>query len=428
SDIASWVKELFSQEQGLQDVWVEGEVSGCRLAASGHCYLTLKDDRSAISAVMFRVPLSRLRFQLQDGMVILAHGKLEFYGDRGQTQLILDSAQPSGVGALYLAFEQLKARLDAEGLFAPHLKRALPFLPRRVAVVTSEAGAALRDVIQVVRRRCPTVGVVVAHAPVQGTVSPAKLILSLRRAGTLPEVDVVLLVRGGGSLEDLAAFNDETLARTIRACPVPVVTGIGHETDYTIADFAADMRAATPSQAAELAVPSRADLLNQLLQLRQRLVSGLPDFPAQRHSLRELRDRLDGAVAREAAAKRERLTVARDRLDRQSPSLQLPLMQQRLDDRRDRLDQALRNGLARTAADLGARRAELEAMSPLRVLARGYSLARTMEGEVLTSVSGLVPGRRLVTMFADGTATSAVVAVDSTPVLAGEPGRGGDDA
>ncbi|GAC1332899.1 MAG: exodeoxyribonuclease VII large subunit [Candidatus Dormibacteria bacterium] len=409
SDLASWIKEVFSQEQGLQDVWVEGEVSGCKVAASGHCYFTLKDQRSGINAVMFRLAMSRVRFQIQDGMVILAHGKLEFYGDRGQTQLILDTAQPSGIGAMYLAFEQLKNRLEAEGLFAAALKRPLPFLPRRVAVVTSEAGAALRDVIKVLRSRCPTVGVVVAHAPVQGTVSPAKLILSLRRAGSLRDVDVVLLVRGGGSLDDLAALNDEELARTIRACPVPVVTGIGHETDFTIADFAADLRAATPSQAAELAVPSLQDLRRQQRQLRQRLLASLPDFPGQRLSLDALRGRLEGAVERELGSKRERLVYARDRLDRQSPVLQVPLMQQRLDDRRDRLDQVLRRGLDRAAADLRSSRAELEALSPLRVLGRGYSLARTEDGRVVTSAAALSDGDTLVTMFADGRARSRVL-------------------
>jgi len=423
SDLASWIKEVFSQEQGLQDVWVEGEVSGCKVAASGHCYFTLKDQRSGINAVMFRMAMSRLRFQLQDGMVILAHGKLEFYGDRGQTQLILDTAQPSGVGAMYLAFEQLKSRLEAEGLFAAALKRPLPFLPRRVAVVTSEAGAALRDVVTVLRSRCPTVGLVVAHAPVQGTVSPAKLILSVRRAGSLRDVDVVLLVRGGGSLDDLAAFNDEVLARTIRACPVPVVTGIGHETDFTIADFAADLRAATPSQAAELAVPSLQDLQRQLRQLRQRLEASLPDFPSQRQLLGDLGERLKGAVERELGAKRERLVYARDRLDRQSPVLQVPLMQQRLDDRRERLDQALRRGLDRAAAELRSNRAELEALSPLRVLGRGYSLARTVDGQVVTSAAALEAGQELVTMFADGRATSRVLETVMT-AAAQEVGNG----
>ncbi|MEA2683400.1 MAG: exodeoxyribonuclease large subunit [Chloroflexota bacterium] len=425
SDVAGWVKEVFTQEQGLQDLWVEGEVAGCKIAASGHCYFTLKDDRAALQAVMFRVALSRVRFQMQDGMVILAHGKLDFYGDRGQTQLILDAAQPSGVGALYLAFEQLKAKLDAEGLFAAHLKRQLPYLPRRVAVVTSEAGAAMRDVIKVIRRRCGIVGVVVAHAPVQGLVSPTKLILSLQRAAALPEVDVVLLVRGGGSLEDLASFNDEKLARAIRACPVPVVTGIGHETDFTIADFAADVRAATPSQAAELAVPDLADMRRHLLQLRHRLDSSLPAFGRQRDLLRELRDRLDGAVAREAATKRERLESATARLSRQSPGLQLPLMRQRVDDRVERLDAALRVGLERARAQLVAGRAQLEALSPLRVLGRGYSLARTEDGVVVTSVARLEVGQRLVTVFADGRAVGELVSVEKVPARAG---REDDDA
>ena len=419
SDVASWIKEVFSQERGLQDIWVEGEVAGFKMAASGHCYFTLKDDRAAISAVMFRVATSRLRFQVQEGMVILAHGRLEFYGDRGQTQLILDAAQPSGVGALYLAFEQLKNKLDAEGLFDARLKRPLPFLPRRVAVVTSEAGAAMRDVIKVIRRRCPIVGVVVAHAPVQGQISPAKLILSLKRAGTLPEVDVVLLVRGGGSLEDLAAFNDEVLARTIRACPVPVVTGIGHETDFTIADFAADLRAATPSQAAELVVPSLADMGRHLLQLRHRLDGSLPDMPRQRQALLELRDRLDGAIGREVAAKRERLDFARQRLTRQSPGLQLPLMRQRVDERSERLDAALRAGIERARADLRASRGQLDALSPLRVLGRGYSLARTEDGRVVTSVAGLQPGQRLVTQFGDGSALGEIVSVEKSATMIG---------
>ncbi|MFN2466068.1 MAG: exodeoxyribonuclease VII large subunit [Candidatus Dormibacteria bacterium] len=419
SDLASWIKELFSQERGLQDVWVEGEVAGLKIAASGHCYFTLKDERAGINAVMFRTALSRVRFQMQDGMVVLAHGRLEFYGDRGQTQLILDAAQPSGVGAMYLAFEQLKARLEAEGLFAAHLKRQLPLMPRRVAVVTSEGGAALRDVIKVIRRRYPIVGVLIAHAPVQGAVSPTKLILSLRRAAARPEVDVVLLVRGGGSLEDLAAFNDEQLARAIRACPVPVVTGIGHETNFTIADFAADVRAATPSQAAELAVPSLADLRRHLLQLHHRLDTSLPEFGRQRQLLVELRDRLDGAVTREAANKRDRLETASARLQRQSPALQLPLMRQRVDERRERLDAALRAGLERAAAELRGSRSQLEALSPLRVLGRGYSLARTEEGGVVTSVRGLRRGQRLVTLFADGSVTGELVSIEERPVAAG---------
>mgnify|MGYP003622942676 CR=1 FL=1 len=417
SDVASWIKEVFSQDRGLQDIWVEGEVASFKMAASGHCYFTLKDDRAALSAVMFRMATSRLRFQIQEGMVILAHGRLEFYGDRGQTQLILDAAQPSGVGALYLAFEQLKAKLDAEGLFDVRLKRTLPFLPRRVAVVTSEAGAAMRDVIKVIRRRCPIVGVVVAHAPVQGQISPAKLILSLRRAGSLPEVDVVLLVRGGGSLEDLAAFNDEVLARTIRACPVPVVTGIGHETDFTIADFAADVRAATPSQAAEIAVPSLVELRRHVLQLRHRLDASLPDVGRHRQALKEMRDRLDLAVAREATAKGDRLDRACERLERQSPGLQLPRLGQRVDERRERLDAALRAGLERARSDLRASRGQLDALSPLKVLGRGYSLARTEDGRVVTSVVGLRPGQRLATQFADGTALGELLSIEKSPTM-----------
>jgi len=394
-DVAEFIEEVLSDHPGLQDVWVEGEVAECTVSRQGHCYLTLKDERASLQAVAFRLTFSRFNFQVQPGMMLLVHGKVQLYRDRGQVQLILDSAQPAGVGDLFLAFEQLRKRLEAEGLFDPGVKRPLPGFPRRVGIVTSEAGAALRDVLKVLRRRCPVVPALLAHAPVQGEVAAAALVRSLRRVAVRPGVDVVLLVRGGGSIEDLASFNDEQLARAIRSCPVPVVVGVGHETDYTIADFAADVRAATPSMAAEMAVPDLADLRRLVLERRQRL--GL-------------------AVTHEVAAKQERMRSARERLGRQSPVRRLPELRQRLDDRQERLGVALRAGIERGRRALEGERRRLEALSPMAVLGRGYSLARDERGAVVMSVAGLAPGRRLTTVFADGSVVGEVLEVHpSTP-------------
>ena len=390
SDLAEHVTEAISDQPMLQDVWVEGEVAEVNVSMQGHCYMTLKDDKASLRTVMFRLSYTRLRFQVQVGMVLLAHGKVSFYRERSQVQLVLDNAQPSGTGALALAFDQLRLKLEREGLFDARAKRKPPFFPRRVAVVTSESGAALRDVLKVLRRRCPIVPALLVHAPVQGEVAAAALVRALRRAASRPGVDVVLLVRGGGSIEDLMSFNDEALARAIRATPVPVIVGVGHETDFTIADFAADVRAATPSQAAELAVPN-------LVELRRGLV--------------EARRRLSAAVGRETEAKRERLTAAAQKLTRLSPDRQLPALRQRLDDRLERLSNALRVALERGARQVEANRQRLEALSPLRVLARGYSLARDDSGALVTSVAALRPGVRLTTVFADGSALAEVLSV-----------------
>ncbi|HEV3231633.1 MAG TPA: exodeoxyribonuclease VII large subunit [Candidatus Dormibacteraeota bacterium] len=387
----TWVNDLVletvSGESRLQDLWVEGEVTEVKVSNQGHCYLTLKDPESRLRCALFRRAFSAVRFEIQPGMTLLLHGKVEVYRDRGEVQMIADRAQPSGSGDLHLAFEQLRRRLEAQGLFDQRLKRRPPAFPRRVAVVTSSSGAALRDVVKVLGRRCPVVPVLVAHAAVQGENAQFQLVRALRQVAQRPGVEVVLLVRGGGSIEDLASFNDEGLARAIRACPVPVIVGVGHETDFTIADFAADLRAPTPSAAAEMAVPDLAELRRGVLALRQRL---------------------DLAVRREATVKGERLDGLRHRLERQSPARLLPALRQRLDDRLERLQLALRTSLDRAQRHLAADRARLEALSPLAVLARGYSLARDEAGRVVTSIADLAVGQRLLTVFADGIAVGEV--------------------
>ena len=391
SHVTEYLGEVISDARGLQDLWVEAEVAEVKVSTQGHCYVTLKDARNSLRCIMFRSHYSAMRFALQPGMTLLAHGRVTLAPGRSEYQLIIDRAQPAGVGDLFLAFEQVRLKLAAEGLFDEGVKRPLPRLPARLAVVTSETGAALRDVLKVLRRRCPGVPVLFVHTLVQGETAPAQLVRALRQATSAPGVDVVLLVRGGGSIEDLAAFNDEDVARAIRASPVPVIVGVGHETDTTIADYAADVRAPTPSAAAELAVPDIADWRRGLL--------------ATRH-------RLELAVTRELVGRRERLGAIAARLERQSPARQLPVMRQRVDDRSERLQGALRATLDRASRRLSADRQRLEALSPLAVLARGYSLVRDESGGVVTSVTGLTPGRRLQAVFADGRAFADVVSVE----------------
>jgi exodeoxyribonuclease VII large subunit len=249
----------------LQDLWLEGEVSNWKHAPSGHIYFTLKDEAASIRCAMWRSNIQRAAYlPAGDGEAVLAHGYVSVYEPQGVYQFYVDDVQPVGLGSLYARFEQLKARLQAEGLFDADRKRSLPHFPRRIGVVTSPSGAVLRDILNVLRRRYPLAEVIVAPTLVQGPEAPAQIVRALERVGQVPGVDVIILARGGGSLEDLWAFNDEAVARAIVAAPVPVVSGVGHETDFTIADFAADLRAPTSSAAAELVTPDRAALRQQV--------------------------------------------------------------------------------------------------------------------------------------------------------------------
>ena len=256
SDLTVLVRDALAARPELEDLLVEGEVSNLKAHVSGHLYFTLKDSRAAVSCVCFRANALQIPFRPDNGMTVVAHGSVQVYEQQGRYQLYVDRLEPSGVGALALGIEQLKQRLSAEGLFDERHKRALPLLPRRVVVVTSRSGAALRDVCTVIARRAPCIGVVLSPALVQGEGAVETLVRALQRADQVRDADVILLVRGGGSLEDLIAFNSEALARAIRSTRLPVVTGIGHETDTTVADLAADRRGATPSAAAELVAPS----------------------------------------------------------------------------------------------------------------------------------------------------------------------------
>lgn len=380
-ELTRYVKDLLDEDPLLRSVWVQGEISNFKWHHSGHIYFTLKDEVAQVKVVMFRSYANRLRFRPENGMQVIVQGNVTVFERDGVYQLYAAAMEPYGLGALHLEFEQLKRRLAAEGLFDEALKRPIPRLPRAVGLVTAPTGAAIRDMITVARRRFPGMRLVLAPALVQGPDAPESLIRALGLVARVPEVDVVIIGRGGGSLEDLWAFNDERLARAIRACPVPVVSAVGHETDYTIADFAADLRAPTPSAAAELVVPSRSELLG--------VVDGL-------------RIRLSTAARRLVERRRIRLRALTERPVLQRPQGRVLQDRQRLDGLVRRLEYLGGSLLAARRRELGGLAGRLEALSPLAVLARGYAIARTEEGRVVKDAAQLQVGDRLDVLFHRG--------------------------
>lgn len=362
SDLTGAIKEVL--ETAIPAVRVAGELSNVVLARSGHLYATLKDDAAQIRIVMWKGKASRLRFEPRDGLAVICEGNVEVYAPRGAYQLILGAMQPEGVGSLELAFRQLQEKLAAEGLFDPDRKRPLPTFPRRVALVTSPTSAAVRDALQVLRRRWRGTDAIVVPTAVQGEGAATQIAAALRTAGALPGVDVVLLIRGGGSLEDLWAFNEEPVARAVEACPVPVVCGVGHEIDVTIADLVADRRALTPSEAAELTVPDGREIEAFVADAAERLPVAL------RRRVATEAQRLDELDARLADAGRRRVERGTHEIER-----------------------------------LGGR---LHALSPLAVLGRGFSLTRMGE-TVLTDAAAVAVGDEVTTRLARGSIRCGVL-------------------
>ena len=419
-------------------VWVEGELGNVTRPGSGHLYFTLKDARAQVRCAMFKPKSQWLKFVPREGLKVLGRGRLTLYEARGDYQLVFDHLEEAGEGALRRAFEALQARLAAEGLFDATRKRPLPTWVRRVAVITSPTGAAVRDVLSVLARRLPLLEVDVLPSLVQGESAAAQITDLLRRAAASGRYEVVLLARGGGSLEDLWAFNDEALVRAIAASPVPVVSAVGHETDFTLADFAADLRAPTPSVAAELLVPDRRDLLARLQALHGR--SQTP----QRHRLAQAMQRADRAALRlQAQSPDARLRLLRQRqdglrrrldalwrahlLDRQArlrraatvlrahhPARRLAELHQRLLRLRARPQSAIARVLQRERLQLQALARSLEACSPLATVARGYSiLTREGDGTLVHSTTQISVGERLQARLADGTLVLAVEAAQA---------------
>ncbi len=380
SEITRYLRALLEADEVLQDAWVFGEVSNLARPASGHIYFTLKDGGAALKCVIWKTTAQRLRFPLQDGMAVEAHGAVSVYEPGGQYQLYVDALRPAGEGALYQEFIRLKARLEAEGLFDEEKKQPLPARPKTIGVVTSASGAALQDVRNTLGRRYPLASVILAPSPVQGVEAPPALVRALRTLERL-KVDVILIVRGGGSLEDLWAFNDERVVRAVANCSVPVISGVGHETDFTLVDFAADLRAPTPTGAAVLATPDIADDRLGLLGLARHLHDLAQD---------ELESRRDALDAQERA------------LLRVSPLRRIQADRQRLDELDLRAGRALVQDLRLTRARLDGLDRRLAAISPLAVLGRGYALVSNLAGEVIQRVGQVHSGEKLQIRVRDG--------------------------
>jgi exodeoxyribonuclease VII large subunit len=387
SQFTAMVKDLL--EGAFPAVCVVGEISNFSRPSSGHCYFTLKDEGAQLRAVVWRNAAQRLRFDLQDGLEVICHGALDLYAPRGSYQLVIDQVQPKGMGALELALRKLREKLAAEGLFDPGRKRPLPKFPRRIGLVTSPTGAAVRDFLQVLKRRWLGTDVLIAPVRVQGDGAAEEIAAAIRQLNSAhADIDVLVVARGGGSLEDLWAFNEEIVVRAIHASRIPVVSAVGHEIDVTLSDLVADVRALTPSEAAERVVPSGEELKQTLQQHAQRLLTQL------RTRATTARLRLEGVAARRAFRR---------------PFAMLQEAEQRLDELETRSNRAMRQKLADGRLHITAAAARLESLSPLGVLGRGYSLTfREANGELVREASNLRPGDRIRTRFGRGEAISRV--------------------
>lgn len=409
AEVTAIIKHRLATDPRLTDVAVAGEISNFKHHVSGHMYFTLKDERSRLRCVMFRRENMRLRFRPADGQAVIARGDVSVYEATGDYQLYVRELVPAGYGELALAFEQLKARLSAEGLFDEGRKRPLPMLPRTVGVVTSLQGAALRDIISVTRRRFPNMCVLVAPAIVQGDEGPDSVVRAIQRMNEYGRADVLIVGRGGGSLEDLWTFNDERVARAIAGSRIPVISAVGHETDFTIADFVADQRAPTPSAAAEMAVPDQRALKSYL------------------HSLVE---RLNSSMRRRLEAARRRVELAAGRPELTRPAELLRQRRQRVDDLEERALQSLRSSVERKQRALAAAAAKLDALSPLATLARGYAVARRADtGRIVRRAAHVAPGDPLTLRLYDAELDAVVERVRLMPApAAGDDGSGRADA
>ncbi len=436
-DLVSEVRLHIEREYG--DLWVEGEISNLRPAPSGHVYFTLKDGEAQLPVVLFRKQASLLRFRPADGLHVLLRGKVSVYEQRGQMQIVAEFLEPVGAGSLQVAFEQLRQRLEARGLFDPSRKKPLPPFPHCVGIVTSPTGAVIRDFLNIVGRRHSGLNVLIVPVSVQGEQAPAEIeaALAYLNASSLSAsglVDIVVLARGGGSLEDLAAFTSERVARAIAASHLPVVSAIGHETDFTIADFVADLRAPTPSAAAELITEAQHKIAEflatqeqrltravrfQLLQAHQRLgrlpisraearVSTLLHRQAQR--LDDLAFRQEAAISAHLRRRMDHLANLTAAVLRHDPRQALALARERLQDCHTRLHRSFESRLQRATARIGALDARLQSLSPLAVLDRGYALVLNAEGSLIRSATQLTPGDPLTTRLSDGSFTSRVEA------------------
>jgi exodeoxyribonuclease VII large subunit len=413
-------------EEAFPAVWVEGEISNLRTPGSGHSYFTLKDEGAQLSAVLFRGRGRRVRFDLEDGMQVLVFGGLDVYAARGQYQLVVEMMEPKGLGALQLAFEQLKRKLEAEGLFDEGRKRPLPAFPRVIGVVTSPTGAAIRDILNIIGRRFGDLHILIAPVRVQGDGAPGEIIQALLNLQAVAELDVIIVGRGGGSIEDLWAFNDEGVARAIVACCVPVISAVGHETDFTIADFVADLRAPTPSGAAELVVREKLAVVEALVDLYARLKQAITaevaayrervEYLGRRRvltdparALRDLHRRLDELQGRlrlglrsSQRQVRHRVALATGALRSRNPLARITGGAALLAQLRGRLIASAAHSVKVSRSRFAESVGRLESLSPLGVLARGYSLTRLSSGAVVRNAGQVAVGDPLEILLHQG--------------------------
>ncbi len=381
TEVTKYLRELLEGDTVLQDLWVEGEVSNFSRPASGHLYFTIKDSGASLRCVMWRNTAVRQVYLPQDGEAVEVHGSVSVYEAGGQYQLYADQIRPAGEGALYQEFLRLKDSLEAEGLFDPERKRPIPEWPNRIGIVTSPTGAALRDMLDTLRRRFPLAEVILAPSPVQGDAAPAAIVAALERLNRVVQPEVILLARGGGSIEDLWAFNDELVARAIAASDAPVISGVGHETDFTIADFVADLRAPTPTAAAELATPDQEEL---------------------RAALRERTQDLTSAAQNILTNTRWTLSDLENRLRQHSPLTRIRSGRQRLDELVRRAGMSLTHRLQLRRTQLDGLRQHLSALSPEAVLGRGFSVVTKADGQVVRNVKDVQTGDGLRVRVSDG--------------------------
>lgn len=413
SQLNTYIKSVFDQDYRLRNILVVGEISNFTEARSGHLYMTLKDDKSALKAVMFRGSAVRLKFRPENGMKVIAFGSVSVYEAGGQYQMYLSDLQPDGLGSLNLAFEQLKEKLGKEGLFDPARKKPLPVYPKRIGVVTSPTAAAFQDICNVLRRRWPMAEVVLSPTLVQGLEAPAQIVRALQRLDGAG-VDVILVARGGGSMEDLWSFNDETVARTVAACVTPVVSGVGHETDFTIIDFVSDLRAPTPSAAAELCTPDWYDESDRILAFNNHLRSTLQTrLNTERTRLQNLETsnvlRSFDSLVNEKRLKIDQLT---DRMAR-NVSDQVRREGMRLDRATITLDHAMTDRVNAERSRLAKAAAKMEAFDPFAVLARGYSIAETDGGTLVKTIGDVQQNDKLHVRVSDGTVHAVVESTES---------------
>lgn len=429
-DLVAAVRTHIEREYG--DIWVEGEVSNFRAQDSGHLYFTLKDERSQVRVVMFRSQARLLRFRPENGMQIVLRGRVTIYEDRGELQISAEYLEPKGAGALQIAFEQLKARLEAEGLFDPGRKKAIPALPRRIGLVTSPQAAALRDILNILQRRHHSANVLIYPAQVQGDAAPLEVSAGIRYFNQAHDVDVIIVARGGGSAEDLAAFNHEGLARAVASSKIPVISAVGHETDFTIIDFVADRRAETPSAAAEMVIRSRQEVEEQTDGLRQRLARALRyRLVIAKQALTELaqhgafarimdvinqrQQKLDDLTHRLERAERQMLEQQRRRWETAAAAVRhydvrrvLVGIRRELEARVSGMASAARALLLSRRARLDRLSGQLKALSPLAILDRGYALVFDASGNLLKDAARTKAGDEISARLARGIVTATV--------------------